>query len=116
MFHYVRLYSDVAGESHFEDAAIPLKEAGEIGLLSDRIPVSALIFREVVPEYDYDFHNAPQRQFLILLDGEIEIETSLGEKRSFGPGEVLLLEDTNGKGHRTRNLKQEKRRSLFIVL
>ena len=116
MFQYVRLYSDVNGDSQFEEKSIPLEEAGAIGLLSDRIPVSSLIFREVAPDYDYDYHNAPQRQFLVLLDGEIEIETSRGEKRSFSPGEVILLEDTTGKGHRTRNLKPEKRRSLFIVV
>lgn len=116
MFQYVRLYSDENGDSQFEEKSISLEDAGSIGLLSARIPVSSLIFREVAPDYDYDFHNAPQRQFLVLLDGEIEIETSRGEKKSFRPGEVILLEDTTGKGHRTRNLKLEKRRSLFIEL
>jgi uncharacterized cupin superfamily protein len=34
----------------------------------------------------------------VLLDGEIEIGTSTGEKRTFKGGDVLLVEDTTGKG------------------
>lgn len=115
-FSYTRLYSSSDGDSHFEDKTIPMKSSGTIGFLSELFPVKGIIFREVEATYDYDFHNAPQRQFLVLLDGEIEIETSLGEKRTFVAGEVLLLEDVTGKGHRTRNVRQEPRRSLFIPL
>ena len=79
MITITRLYSDDQGESHFEDITISIKEAGEIGFLSEGIPVKNIIFREVKPSYDYDFHNAPQRQYLILLDGKIEIETSAKE-------------------------------------
>jgi len=116
MFKYTRIFSDASGESHFEDRSIPLKDGGDIGFLSPLIPSDGLIFREVLPSYDYSFHNAPQRQFIILLDGLIEIETSLGEKRSFGAGEILLVEDTTGKGHRTRNMQPIRRRSIFITL
>ena len=75
-----------------------------------------MIFREVEASYDYNFHNAPQKRYLILIDGAIEIETTLGENRSFQAGDVLLLEDTEGKGHRTRNLQPVKRKSIFITV
>lgn len=116
MFPVVRIYTGANGHSHFEDITIPLNDAGDIGRLSGEIPARSIIFREVIADYDYNFHNAPQRQYLVLLDGEIEIETSLGEKRQFGAGEVLLLEDTEGRGHRTRNIKNAVRRSVFITL
>jgi len=116
MFKITRVYSDNSGESHFEDIEMPLKDDGEIGFLSDKTPVKELIFRKVKPGYDYDFHNAPQKQYVILLDGEIEIETSLGEKRNFKGGDILLLEDTHGKGHKTRNIQSIERRSVFITL
>lgn len=116
MFNITRVYNDTDGESHFEDMKIPLSEAGEIGLLSEKIPSREVIFRKVKPSYDYDFHNAPQRQFIILLDGEIEIETSLGEKRTFKGGDILLMEDIQGKGHKTRNLQNTERKSIFITL
>lgn len=116
MFQITRVYSDSNGDSHFEDTGIPLNESGNVGRLSDILPATGVIFREVEPTYDWNFHLAPQKQYIVLLDGEIEIETSLGEKRIFKGGEVLLVEDTTGKGHKTRNLQRHKRRSIFITL
>jgi len=116
MFNVVRIYTDTKGDSHFEDVQIPLASKGSVGHLSEPIDARQVIFREVDPGYDWDFHCAPQRQFIVLLDGEIEIETSLGVKRTFKPGEILLVEDTTGKGHRTKNVRPERRRSVFITL
>ena len=116
MFAVTRVYSDSNGDSHFEDVQVRLNDAGTIGRLSDVLPASGMIFREVEPSYDWDFHTAPQRQYIILLDGVIEIETSLGDKRTFRGGDVLLVEDTTGKGHRTRNLQPSIRRSVFITV
>lgn len=115
MIKITRIFSDNKGESHFEDIEMPLKDDGEIGFLSDKIPVKELIFRKVKPDYDYDFHNAPHKQYIILLDGEIEIETSLGEKKIFKGGDILLMEDTHGKGHKTRNIQNIERKSVFIT-
>ena len=115
-FPVTRIYSDENGDSRFEDIFILMNDAGDIGALSETQPVKGIIFREVEPSYDYNFHNAPQKQYIILLDGGIEIETSLGEIRRLDGGEILLVEDTTGKGHRTRNLKPEKRRSVFVTL
>ncbi|HRP58453.1 hypothetical protein [Agriterribacter sp.] len=116
MFNITRIYSDANGDSHFEEIVVPLNESGAIGFLSEALPAGNIIFREVLPSYDYDFHTAPQRQYIILLDGEIEIETSLGNKKQFKPGEILLVEDTAGKGHKTKNLTPIRRRSVFITL
>ena len=116
MFLITRIFSDSHGDSHFEDVAIELKEAGSVGKLSDVLPAKGIIFREVAPSYDWDFHTAPQKQYIILLDGEIEIETSLGAKRRFNAGEILLVEDTSGKGHKTKNIRPVKRKSIFITL
>jgi len=113
---YTRIYADQIGESRFEDVEVTLNEKGEIGRLSDKIKVGGLYFRETPPDYDYDFHHAPARQFIVLLDGIIEIEVSIGEKRIFKGGDILLVEDTTGKGHRTKTLNKKVRKSLFITL
>ncbi|MFD1257844.1 hypothetical protein ACFQ3S_13635 [Mucilaginibacter terrae] len=113
-FNVTRVYADTAGESHFEDVSYPLTDGGPIGYLSDKVKVSNLIFRKVPPGYD-DLHKAPQKQYVILLNGAVEIETSTGEKRVFNTGEILLMEDTTGKGHRSRNIKPVERTSLFIT-
>ena len=111
-----RLYSDDNGDSNFENIEIELNDFGDIGKLSEKFPVKDIIFRETGGDYDYDFHNAPQKQFIILLDGVIEIETSLGEKRNFQSGEILLAEDVSGKGHKTRSVDGKLRRSIFVTL
>lgn len=116
MIIITRIYSDPAGDSHFEEMQVPLEEKGEIGFLSELLPANGIIFREVLPAYDYDFHNAPQKQYIILLDGEIEIETSLGDKKTFKGGDILLMEDVEGKGHKTKNLITTKRKSVFIPI
>jgi len=116
MITITRIYSDVNGESHFEDFEIPLKNNGDIGFLSDDQHVKSIAFREVNPSYDYDFHNAPDRQYIVLLDGGVEIETSLGEKRTFNTGSILLVEDTTGKGHKTKNIESRLRKSIFIKI
>jgi hypothetical protein len=111
-----RIFADPQGESHFETVDITLETKGIIGDLSAPMPAESVVFRENEPGYDWDFHHAPARQLIVLLDGAIEIEVSDGEKRNFAGGDILLVEDTWGKGHRTKNTLPMRRRSLFIRL
>ena len=111
-----RLYTGTDNHSYFEEIEIELFDKGEIGRLSKKFPVSGVIFRENDEDYDYDFHNAPERQFIVMLDGKIMIETSRNIKRIFKIGDIILVEDTEGFGHRTKNLGSKKRHSLFIIL
>jgi hypothetical protein len=114
-FRVTRIYADENGDTHFEDLSMPLTASGPIGYLSESLPVKNIIFRKVEANYDYSFHTAPHRQFIILLDVGIEIETSLGDKRQFQAGEVLQVEDVTGKGHRSRNLEARERSSIFVT-
>ncbi|MBW3624568.1 MAG: hypothetical protein KY468_14270 [Armatimonadetes bacterium] len=111
-----RVYADEQGESHFDDKEVELRDAGQIGHLSEAIPAKEVIFRRNDPGYDYDWHPAPRKQFIILLDGAIELEVTDGERRTLRGGEILLLEDTTGRGHRTKNVEPRERHSVFVVL
>ena len=111
-----RIYSDPQGESYFAELDIELEDAGDIGAISAIRAVTGMIFRENHAGYDYDWHTAPRRQYIILLDGEIEIEVSDGEKRIFRGGDILLAEDTSGQGHRTRTINNRPRKSIFVIL
>jgi len=42
-----------------------------------------------------------------MLRGVCEVRVSDGEVRSFGPGSVVLLEDTVGRGHFSRIKSEE---------
>ena len=55
-----------------------------------------------------ELHNCPRRQFVLVLSAAMEIETSLGERRLFRPGEVLFVEDLTGKGHRLHHVGDEE--------
>jgi hypothetical protein len=75
-----------------------------------------VIFRETGGDYDYDFHTAPRRQYVINLDAAVEITVASGEKRIFEQGEVFLAEDTTGQGHISRAVDGKIRHSMFITL
>ena len=108
--------TDENGVSRFSDFAIHLNAAGEIGRLSKRMPADGVIFRETEETYDYDWHPVPQRQFIIMLEGELEVEVGDGEKRHFSAGDVMLFEDTTGQGHRSRTTNNAVRKTIFVTL
>ena len=112
----VRVYTGDDGESHFEDMDIPLIHEGDIGRLSEKIVSTGIIFRETGADYDYTWHNAPCRQFIVNLEGGVEIEVGDGTKRYFGPGDVILVEDTEGRGHMSRSIDNKPRKSIFVTL
>ncbi len=65
-------------------------------------------FREFKGGLEFDYHVAPNAQYIIYLEGEVEVQTSSGEKRVFLPGDILLANDLSGRGHITRTLKPGK--------
>lgn len=111
-----RLYVDKNGESHFEDVQVEFKESARAGRLAARLPATGIIFREVPPDYDLDWHPAPRRQYMINLDAGVQLTASDGETRRIGAGEVILVEDTWGKGHRSKALDGKLRHCIFVTL
>ena len=45
--------------------------------------------------------------YVMFLKGDSEVEVSDGEKRRFTSGDVFLVEDTTGKGHRNLRLHKD---------
>ncbi len=111
-----RLYTGNDNQSHFEDIEIRLEDAGKSGRLSELVKATGVFFRETPGTYDYDWHNAPRRQYVVMLEGEVEIEIGDGSKRIFGTSDILLAEDTTGQGHISRAVGGKPRKSLFIIL
>ncbi len=111
-----RIYASEDGKSHFGTFDIPLADGGPIGLLSEKHPAGSVIFRETPADYDFKWHPAPARQLLFILKGSAEFTVSNGEKRIYGGGDVLLLEDTFGEGHCSKALNNEVRHSIFVTL
>ena len=111
-----RIATDADGRSYFQDVDIALDDLGAVGRVSEPWPATAVMFREVDGSYELGFHNAPRRQLVINLIGSVDIEIGSGEVRRFGPGSILLAEDTDGEGHMSRSVAGEPRTCLLIPL
>jgi hypothetical protein len=108
------LYTDAQGQSHFRDIEIEWAEERRGSKLSKRLPANGIIFRETQAEHDIDWHTAPRRQYIINLDAGVQITASDGEARVIGAGEVILVEDTTGKGHLSQHVEGKIRHSIFV--
>ena len=111
----VRLYTGTDNESHFEDVEVELNITGRFQA-SALQPALGILFRSAPANHWSDFHPVPKRQYVITLSGQVEIETGDGTVRRFGPGDVMLAEDTTGRGHITRVVGGQPRNYVFIPL
>ena len=111
----VRLYTGTDNESHFEDIEVELNLRGHMEV-SELQPVNGMFFRRVPPTHRSNHHPAPRRQYVITLAGQVEIEAGDGTVRRFGPGDVMLAEDTTGHGHITRVIGGQPRDCIMIPL
>jgi hypothetical protein len=119
---YVRLFAGPDGESHFEDVRVELSPVAQYAKGVPQVHLSAphsstaVTFLSGPPGWIGEWHPAPQRQFMVKLTGVTEILASDGERREFGTGTVLLLEDTAGKGHYSRVLGPDDDRWFVAAL
>ena len=112
----IRLYADDNGESHFQDVEVEFEPPTRSGRVSARLPATGIIFREVPGDYDLDWHPAPRRQYIINLDAGVQLTASDGETRRVKAGEVVLVEDTSGKGHLSKTLDGKIRHCIFVPI
>lgn len=116
-FH--RIFSDQHGGSHFD--TVMIEQSLVIGAppaapfyVSGDSPALKYRFYTFQPGWVGDWHPCPARQFLCLMTGLVSMETTDGTVRRLGPGDLVLLEDTSGKGHLTKNLSEGY--STFLVV
>jgi uncharacterized cupin superfamily protein len=108
-----KLYTGEDGKSHFEDIDCGHETQQPLGWYSKKFPASGIMFRDFEPGLVYEMHNAPQPQYIIYLEGEVEVTTSGGETRRFKPGDVLFAADLTGEGHVSKMLT--KGRSVIVT-
>lgn len=118
---YIVIYADEHGESHFKDEDIELESIEYAPpapplLLSNLMPAIQYAFSKFKSGWYGDWHPTPLRQIYFILSGTLEGTVSDGEKRLFGPGSIVLVEDTTGKGHRTKVIGSEDVTAALIQL
>ena len=101
-----RIYSRPDGESAVELREVPM--SGGERPMSKTFQGGAMFFRETPAGHVQSYHNAPRRQLIFLTSGILELETSKGERYVCRPGDLIFAEDTTGKGHITRSLRDTR--------
>ena len=92
-----RMYTGSDNETHIEE--LSLSDHPELGEL--QIVKGLQILKNEGGRF-MDFHQAPNKRWLITFSGELEIGLGDGTVHKFGPGDVRLIEDVTGHGHTTR--------------
>jgi hypothetical protein len=118
-FSYLHLYADSKGESHFKQAELsfsPIQRAGQSGgpLAHPLTGTEGAMFLRLKSGAQEDWHTAPRKWFLIVVQGISEVTASDGEKRQLTPGMMMLMDDTTGKGHQTRTVGPEDHVAVVI--
>ncbi len=116
---YHRIYADAQGGSHVDSVTVEQSLASGAPpaapfYVSGDKPASKYRFYSFQPGWIGDWHPCPARQFLALMSGAVEMETTDGTVRRLKPGDLVLLEDITGKGHVTRNTADGY--SVFLVV
>ncbi|MBP7155653.1 MAG: cupin domain-containing protein [Flavobacteriales bacterium] len=107
MIKAYRLYTGADGHSHVIRGTV--REL-------DRDAVVSIHFKETAPHGIYDWHNAPERQYVITLSGELEFTMHDGSTFILRAGDVLLAQDTTGTAHKWRMLGDAPWRRAYVVL
>ena len=116
----VRIVADASGASRFEDAADALVPADYAPpappvFVSVPRPATATRFIAAPAGWESPPHPAPAVQSVITLRGTVEVRTSDGAVRRFGPGTTVHLEDTTGPGHASRVLPGDDWVAFVVV-
>ena len=101
---FYRLYSGDDAKSHMEVDYSPPKS----------MDASSIVFRKHEAGNFMDWHVASRRQFIVTLQGQVEIGLGDGTKFNLGVGDIMLAEDISGQGHTTRVIGDSERISIAI--
>jgi hypothetical protein len=113
----LNLWADQQGISHFREIEFDLKTIPAGGAISEPMKTTHLWFRRTPQGQDMDWHPAPRRQLVFTLSGGVaELTASDGEVRLVKPGDIVLVEDTFGQGHKSGAFDGLPRDSVFVGL
>lgn len=103
----IRFYDTPEGGSKFQELEISFTNPFEdefqnLYHITNNLPVESAVLVELPDGLDQSWHNAPTRQFVFVLEGQIEVETTDGSKCSWDKGDLFFADDLVGKGHLTR--------------
>jgi quercetin dioxygenase-like cupin family protein len=105
--HAFKLYTGNDNASHVLEGTLTLDR---------RTEVTAVHFKVSPPYSAFDWHDAPEPQFVITLTGTLEFTTRDGEIFIIRPGDVLVATDNAGTGHKWRLIDDAPWQRCYVVL
>jgi len=111
----LRTFSDHEGVSDTVEESLPILTKGPSGRVTYEEPITGFQYVVAPATLAYDWHQAPQKQYVLPLTGGMEVENGKGSRHTVRPGDIYRGEDTHGRGHITRALNGE-RFSIFAHL
>ncbi len=93
--------------NHYAPPSPPLE-------ISAETPATTSLFLVAPPGWDDAFHATPRRQYAVLLDGQLSVTASDGETVMMKPGDMVLLNDSDSKGHLSK--VQDNRPARFLMV
>jgi len=110
------VFSRADGTTSMRQIDLSLDSSQVRGGISKQFSGNGFQFRYMPADLNADWHPAPRRQMVVTITGEGEIETGDGQVLIVKPGVMTFLEDTTGKGHKTRARGGSGRLSIFLPL
>ncbi|WP_181305337.1 hypothetical protein [Rufibacter sp. XAAS-G3-1] len=106
MIRAYKLFTGAEGHSYVEKGTIAEKVFTQ---------VTSLHFKETPPHSEYDWHPAPDTQYVLTLTGTLEFTTSLGDTFLLETGDVLIATDLTGSGHKWQMVGDKPWKRAYVV-
>ena len=122
-FQKLVLFTDTDGRARFREETLALDQGTPAARLSPLMASGGYQLRQSPVGFRSEFHCTTAAQWLIVLQGCMEIGLQDGSWRRFGPGEHFYSSDTLPEGatfdsavhgHRSRQVGDEPLVTLFV--
>ena len=97
---FMRVYTGDDGESHLEELSPEFTDRE--GTRTAAQDANGISFAHRADGSFIDFHQAPRDQYVLYLTASVEVGLVDGSSMVMEPGDVLLANDTTGRGHTSR--------------
>ena len=117
------LFTDTDGRARFRDEVLELNQGTAVSSLSKLTNAQGVQWRMSPEGFESQFHCTTTPQWLVVLQGRMEIGLQDGSTRVFGPGEYFYSNDTLPEGatfdpqvhgHRSRLVGEGPLVTLFV--
>jgi hypothetical protein len=97
-FTQVVLFTDGDGRARFRDEQVPLTEGNPQSMLSALMPSGGFQLRHSPVGFRSQFHVSPHPQWVLILQGQMQIGLQDGTSRVFKPGQHFYSADLLPEG------------------